>query len=612
MNLVKPKGFQVDDLIVVSFDHGDPLSGVEYVLPPEKLVFIENYFSYAPKIQADQIEITLDGRKIEILGLNEEESLIEFQKAFGDFFHPIVNIVELARVIDHCIINELFRAFNEITPFTQARGLGRAYGSTDANKAEIAQINLEIDRFTSDIPTPGELREAIERLPSARAKRILLQMYSPMITVKEIEIAQTAMKIRNLQKPFMNLIHPFIQPIPLMQALAHLPAEYQERFQLISSLLQKRVDVFKTLESEYSPIHTMLFVLGEELHKRIIKTLPVHWQLPKENVPRLRTLIEYQRKGLEDANSDSQFVVFIACDESDIFESLLKLFQEDKDYVIDDEMLSQLIPITKMPLHPWPRVERVKQAFRNYARIERLLVRVTDEMFLILEKIKKELSNELRDRLGEDLERAKSLLEKLKVIEEFMIPGFHFTHEEQGVLIDLLSIYVPASNEFLMEPIRPFGITDEMIQILERIKLNLNDESRLHLFQALEQAPDKTEQLKLIEPFKVADCHFSPDDEDELIDFLLMFIPLEPQRTVRDDLIGLEANARQTLSNVCSDIGVKVVFKQLGREISVGSLKESERESELILKQMWEEESEDELDQVVLSEFEDNDDWQET
>ncbi len=547
-------------------------SGVEYVLSPDTISLSRNYFFSRPLKSDEKIEISLEGRKIQVFGLNETDSSNEFTRAFGDIIHPVVDVKALAKVVDRCISNELMKIFDQLTPVFPERSLDWNSSFCTLNRDETIQVASEINHFDSDFPTQGELRLAVERIPSAKAKRYILNRYAPIITAQEIDVVRTSMKIKKMKKTFLSLVSPDFRPYEIKKALDSIPLEYINYFKALSVLLHKRIQAFETLsKQDYSPVYTIEFVLGEELYKRIFKNLPICWRLPKGNVPHLHQLIDYQKKKFQEVSAgDDQNapIVFFGNVDLWVLKKISETFFTIKDYIIEEEFLPTLLPIIHMPLNPWPRIERVKQAFRIYVRIERLMYSVTDEMFQILETIK---TNSQRELIGKLLEDSKTKEEQLNVLKPF-ISQSHFSIEEQDDLIELLLKFVPFENEILIDAMLISSKSkNEIIELAKEILKKLESNQISLLISQFEELHTLSEKQKLLQSFGV-NVNLSSSDMDELLDFLVLNDLPEYKRSVREDLIGLEEAARQTLDEECRSAGVRIVFTQRGREVAVGSV----------------------------------------
>ena len=565
----------------------------EFIIPMEKFQFIQNYFTFAPPKPPENIEMTLDGRCIKLIGISEEESVDEFKKAFGDFIHPVVRNTELFAVIDRFLEEELARQFGALMPLMEARGMGLGPPSIKLNEEETSQVYRELDQCSAITPRPGDLRSALERISDVRTKRGLLSCSEPIITPTEIEQAQEAMKIRKLQRSFMALIRPVVRPEALSEALDDLPEEYKEHFRGLVTLVQKRIDVFRTLIGEYTAIHTMEFVLGEELNKRILKNLPIQWRLPKENVPRFQALLEYQMMGTKSMESAATTgpagdIVFLARDEAAYAETLLKEFREVKDYYLDERVFPTILPFTNMSLHPFPRVERIKQALRAYFPIENLRKCVTGDMVAYCERIRRELTPDLRDALGEALESVKTTDEKVTILQRFHLPRFECEPGQMAVFFHFLTLFVPKINQMLMSVVEPdddpYGleeVTEEMHAYYDRIKAALSPERLRELIERVEEAGGMSGKVNVLGEFQLPEHHFSPSELKQMAAFLPLVLstlpedlaeePLDLETSVHDELIMLERNALKGLDTSCAEAQVLVTFRQEGREIFLGT-----------------------------------------
>ncbi len=583
-----------DDSVVIPLPpRAERSASEEYIIPIERFHFIQYYFTFVASKPTESIEMTLDGRSIKLIGISEEESLDEFKKAFGDFIHPVVRNTELFAVIDRFLEEELARQFGALMPQIAARGMGLNPPSIKLNEDETSQVYRELDQCSAIIPRPGDLRSALERISDVRTKRGLLSCAEPIITPVEIGQAQEAMKIRKLQRSFMALIRPVVRPEALREALNDLPEEYKEHFRGLVHLVQKRIDAFKTLIGEYTAIYTMEFVLGEELNKRILKNLPIQWRLPKENVPRFQALLEYQQMGMKARESAATAgpagdIVFLGCDEAAYAETLLKEFREVKDYYLDERIFPTILPFTNMSLHPFPRVERIKQALRAYFPIENLRKCVTGDMVAYCEQIRRGLSHERRDELGDALENVKSTEEKLIILQRYNLPPFECEPGEMAVFVHFLTLFVPKINELLMSAVDPdddpYGleeVTEEMHEYYARIKAVLSS-ARLHeLIERIEEARSMSDKVDVLGEFPLPEHDFSPKDLKKLAAFLPLVLgalpedlaqePLHLETSVHDELIMLERNALKGLDTSCADAQVLVTFRQEGREIFLGT-----------------------------------------
>lgn len=590
----------------------------EFVCRLNNFDLIENYFSSAPQKLSESIELCLEGRKITILGITEEESLEEFRKAFGQFLQPVVNTCELADVIDRFLEGEFIKEFKALYPSFPNRGMGWNLIKEDLNPEEVVLLQDEIDRFPSEIPFPGDLRDALTRLPTEKLKSALLSMAEPMITLNEIQLAQTAMKIRRLQKPFMQSVRPRLQPEALKSALENLPEEYKDHFRPLLRLIQKRIEVFETLIDDYTAIYTVEFVLGEELNQQILQNLPIQWRLPKEEVPRFRTLLEYQMirvKGTDADSGPSGDVVLLGDDQALNAEKLLEEFQEVRDYYVHESLFPRILPFTNMPLHPWPRIERIKQAFRSYFPIESLLRAVNDEMIAYYEQIQRNLSPELRKQIEKELEVAQTTDEKLNVFKKFRFPEFPCTPAEQEAFAHVLTIFISQLREPVPADEDPYGlkaVTEKMQQYYEQIRRDLSIQKREALIEKVEKASTIADKTFVLKEFQLPDPNFSHQELATLLNFLPLLVNgfrdnsvLEPEEiSVHDVLADIEADARKGLENTLIDLGVRVSFRQQGREVSMGFLREAPSDTRGRLEDMVETlEEVSEPDSPVLLDF---------
>jgi hypothetical protein len=601
----------------------------EYILPMQKFHFIENYFTFAPRSTVS-LELSLDGRNITLIGIDEEESFEEFKKAFGDLIHPVVRNSELATVIDRFLHKEVINHIAALMPRIIKRGLGWNLSKLQLNTEENALIYKEIEQCSVVLPQPGELREAMARIGDVRLKRAMLSMPDPLITPKEIEQAHQRMRIEKIQNSLMRFVVPELQPEKLKQALEELPEEYRDHFQELVNLIQKRIDVFSTLVDEYSATFTMEFVLGEELNKRILKELPIQWRLPKENVGRFHSLLEYQIIGAKATASDAVLgpsgdLVYLGRDEADNAEKLLVEFSEVRDYYLNDQMFPRLLPFTTMSLHPFPRVEKVRQAFRNYFPTEKLARGVSRDMIDYYILIKQTLSPEMRDQLGEKLEAAKTTREKLSVLQEFPLRPFHGSEAECDVFVHFLTLFVPQLNEMLMSDVPPdddpYGlrdVTEEMHRYYTKVKAALSAPRLEELMERIEAEGSLAEKVEVLKEFPLPKSHFSPKDLKTMVSFLPLILGGIPEEPVEEEaplealiyaqLVMIENNARRGLDSTCMDSKVIAKFNQHGREICVGAIAPDPTETAEFLDQLNRTDEESDPDKGVLVDA--DDEWE--
>ncbi len=538
----------------------DRISSVEHAFFLDKFIWIDNYFAYAPKKMAKTVELTLDGRQIKIIGISEEESLDEFRRAFGDLIQPVVLNKNLEKMLDSHIIQECMRAFSQFEPQIGARGLGMRVSNISLTPSETTQLDAAIEPLSVPTPLPGEVRKTLESLPSERLKVAFLSLFDPIITPDEIKQSQMLMHLKQMKRSIFECIEPVLQPEKLKKALNHLPDEYRGYFSEMLHLLEKRIAVFSTLIGSSTAIETLAFVLGEEFYKRFFKKLPIEWTLPKEKVPELRNRIEYHLKLLEDSedpNGSRENLLCLTLGEVSAAKKMLDILVVERDYSIDERFFPTLLPFTNMPLHPWPRLERIKQAFRIYFPIENLLKNITPEMVQFYHYVENSLAEEAKDRLSDELEEAKTTQEKLQVLKKANLQEPFLISKEMETLFYFLSLMLPSSN-----------------QAFEQEVYSDNEEE--------EKGSSTTEERR------------SP--------------------SVISRLHQLELQARQTLENTCMSVEVKVLFQQQGREVRLGTINSSFDDRRHLMTQPVaveenrEEDSDEEMVRVTSADIRDDDD----
>ncbi len=407
------------------------ISLVEYVLPLEACNISENYFSSAGRKNTT----FLGGQKIK-----REDSLEEIKKNIGDFIHPVVHTSELAEVIDLYIIKQLGKKWNELKPYTPARALSWRWSRLSLSQTEKALLNSEIDQFASDVPNPGELREAQLRLPSSRLQIALRSTYDPMITPEEIQAVQTAMKIRRMQKSCELFISPSLQFLQLKEFLAKLPSEYRDHFADISHLLQKRIDVFSVLRRpEFNEMRIIEFVLGEELYKRIFDVLPISWWLPAEKVSALRDLIQSQLQDLQGGLKESHYYKNKLAGEK-----ILNEFREEKNHFFSEEVLTRILFFTKTAFSDQFYAKKIKPSVNCQAES-------SDKLDRFLQSLST-LSDKEREAFGDRLADAKTDSEKLEIFRKYNPTGLQFDLKEEESFIEQIEISTSKCCKILLSP----------------------------------------------------------------------------------------------------------------------------------------------------------------
>lgn len=190
------------------------------------------------------------------------------------------------------------------------------------------------------------------------------------------------------------------------------------------------------------------------------------WNLSKKKVSRMRQLIECHKEVLSKRQTDGDQV----SEEIAEANQLLEQFQKVQNYIIDEELFSKLLPFLKQPLLPLPRMERLKQALRTYFRSEDLLFKVTDDMRTYVQGIKDKLLQDQKEKLSEDLKKAKTTEERVKILADYDLQAFTFKGEEATVFFDFLTLIISPSNEYLLKPIQSLEDDDDKF---DPIKVNV-------------------------------------------------------------------------------------------------------------------------------------------
>lgn len=267
-------------------------------------------------------------------------------------------------------------------------------------------------------------------------------MIIPVVDVDELRRAVDTFLFDSLKVQFGDN-HRFFEFVSrqaeLRAQLAKEPAEAGKQVAAIGKILDRTDHLFTTLFEQLTPLETIEKVLGEEVYKQMQRRIPIRWKIPKENVSKLRVLLascpsnEFADNGVE-------------------AEALLQRFQEEKDYLIEEEFIPNLIPITKLPLSGWPRVEKVKLALKKYFRIQFMVENVSKEMFRDLKRFKRSLCEPEREELLERLTKETGKEERLRIFDSLQLP-LGLPEINRVAYLEVLLLCLPDENDFLLAPL---------------------------------------------------------------------------------------------------------------------------------------------------------------
>ncbi|MBX7066848.1 MAG: hypothetical protein K1X28_06430 [Parachlamydiales bacterium] len=414
-------------------------------------------------------------------------------------------------------------------------------------------------------------------------------------TLKDRDICVYGITEEARDKEFNDAFDGLIEPVLRNDELFAVADAFIQENPDLTHLREKRRSTEAYFKGEYTTLEFFYFLLGEEFCKRIYPKLRTYWCLKAVNVPRLRELIGYFLKvGEEDKLPDT--IAYA--------KKLLKDFEQDKDYLLEDDFLPHLIPIVKRPLQPWPRLEMVKQELRKYFFYDNLVRDVTPEMDRLFERLEKDLSPGERERICAELEMAHTYQEQVKVVQRYGIRKWELAEREERIFLDYLSINLGESSEFLMGPLetiessvpeeildyldvenyhpKPFHspgketlkkVMDVFIPLLPKLLAHCEKEALKNFLYELDADPKTKCPFQLLSPLKEEFAQFLALFKKHSYTMLVMDDEPFPKSEVRaNNLVVLEGNARAILEKVCSAAQLLVVFRRMGRDVTLGSL----------------------------------------
>lgn len=422
--------------------------------PLESFIVIHDYFSREKKERGtESISLSMGGYQFEIVGISDEEVIEELEKAFDGVICPVIKNESLRKTLDQEITKEWLAEFETIYSLPEYSPSLRS----DRQPGAVRRVRQLAERVW-----PGDVREALERNSSVPFKTALIHKIGPFVSPKELQSCFKKIQANALKKPLQDLVYPVVQHQELEKALKRLPARLKLHFQKTLHLLGKTVGLFDILPPYYTPTDALKVLLGEEVYSRVLKNLTVVYKIPQEKVPDLHRLIEFHIAELYSDLKEPDLAIELIdqiknsqMKEEQRLRKIFSLFEIVQDHYLTDDLIPYLIPVTKMPLAPWPRLEVVKKGIRNYLFFERCSRLFNDQMHQFYSNLKKSLKEGERIQLLEELKRTIRTSERLALLKR-IDPKFEtqsLSDEEKIVLYDVLLMFLPEENELLLRPL---------------------------------------------------------------------------------------------------------------------------------------------------------------
>jgi hypothetical protein len=475
----------------------------------------------------------------------------------------------------------------------------------DNHRKKRAELDAKLDTHLTSyefVPTYlGNTREFLGQLPTPSLQTAFLARHEPLITPHEIHCAREEMKVRQLEKSFQKYLKLPLGITQLQRIFATLPSEYAGSFARVRYFVQQRVYLEQTLgrmKEVYLTTQNVDFLLGEELAIRLKNRLPVLWQLPQGKLKEFRKTIEYEMipvHSQEGATGPSSDLMMFSQDRSQSAKELLKQFEEDRLYILQEIDLLRILPFTKMSLHSCPRIHMIKRELREYFETYERVRGVTSEMIRYYEALVQKIPLAKRTLLAaqlqtSSLEKSKALLESLPLsriqLEEGQIPLF--IHFIQHMLDnEFLDTEVPPEED----PYDLESISGEMHAYGQIVRNTLKTPENVERFVCeFEEAGSLEEQTALLQQYGLPPYSF-PNQRKLFFFFpLILQPPQEPPlhslsfgERVRELLALQLEQAKRRLDYLFCDKQLIVMFREEGREIWLGAHPISEEQAKEIL-----------------------------
>lgn len=535
----------------------DPRDREEYTLAIDPHQMIENYQGYAVscRVSDPSTKITLKGREVAVYGITEQEVEKELDEAFDGLVCYGVQTQKLALAIDTYIKNELKSVFSKLE---SQRGNSASPTNDPVMKAKRC-LSPKIEPKLA----PKALLEEIKRLPLEIEENFFAL---ERLVEKRVHIFET------LQEPFylktyvefvmgeemckrMHNLYPLCRMLPSdqvsrlrelievklndkLRALAtqkcvegiaeKICKEIPDNWNLSDAQMETlaaKIDygLFETFEMQMSTERTRSNMVA--FARELTHSIGRNWSLSREQTEALQQIIFSVSFSYPGVEIETVLRTREGLEIARAIREPYSQFTQPIHYYIEETFYPALIDVVRKPLHPYPRMERLKMALNDYFHIDRIRQLATARMFQLLAEYKRTMGENLRDRVVRALEAAKNEVEIAQVFQEYQIDPLN--EEDHSIFAPFLILLLSRENDLLFSYVPPLGEEEEIAKV-----------------DGVEQDLDDVDGYDSLDP------------------------------TPRECLLFMADSAQDNLERVCSKLGFRVEFAPLhpGRSISIGNI----------------------------------------